>query len=111
MSNSVGVEVNTASEQLLTYVSGVGPQLAKNIIGYRNKKGAFRSRDELKNVTRFGEKAFEQAAGFLRIRDGVNLLDRSAVHPESYHVVNKMASRMNCSISELMEKKKSSGNS
>jgi len=103
--NSVGVEVNTASEQLLTYVSGIGPQLAKNIIEHRNKKGAFRSRDELKTVTRLGEKAFEQAAGFLRIRDGENPLDRSAVHPESYHVVNKMAAHMNCSISELMEKK------
>jgi len=103
--NSVGVEVNTASEQLLTYVSGVGPQLAKNIIEYRNKKGAFRSRDELRKVTRFGERAFEQAAGFLRIRDAENLLDCSAVHPESYYVVNKMTSRMNCSIRELMEKK------
>jgi len=103
--NSVGVEVNTASEQLLTYVSGLGPQLAKNIIEYRNKKGAFRSREELKKVTRFGEKSFEQAAGFLRIRDGENLLDRSSVHPESYHVVNKMAKRMNCSIGELMERK------
>jgi uncharacterized protein len=99
------VEVNTASEQLLTYVSGVGPQLAKNIIAHRNKQGPFRSRNELKNVARFGEKAFEQAAGFLRIRDGENLLDRSAVHPESYYVVNKMASRMNCSIQDLIEKK------
>ncbi len=103
--NSVGVEVNTASEQLLTYVSGVGPQLAKNIIEHRNKKGAFRSREQLKNVTRFGEKAFEQAAGFLRIRDGENPLDKSAVHPESYHIVNKMASRMNCTILDLIEKK------
>jgi uncharacterized protein len=103
--NSVGVEVNTASEQLLTYVSGVGPQLAKNIIEHRNKKGAFSTREELKKVTRFGEKAFEQAAGFLRIRDGENPLDRSSVHPESYHVVNKMAVKMNCSISDLIEKK------
>ncbi|MGA3013516.1 MAG: Tex family protein [Bacteroidales bacterium] len=103
--NSVGVEVNTASEQLLTYVSGVGPQLARNIIDYRNKKGAFRSRDELKKVTRFGEKSFEQAAGFLRIRDGDNPLDKSAVHPESYHVVNKMATLMKCTIPDLMEKK------
>jgi uncharacterized protein len=103
--NSVGVEVNTASEQLLTYVSGVGPQLARNIIEYRNKKGAFLSRNDLKNVTRFGEKAFEQAAGFLRIRDGENPLDKSAVHPESYHVVNKMATRMKCSVRDLMEKK------
>jgi uncharacterized protein len=103
--NSVGVEVNTASEQLLTYVSGLGPQLAKNIIEHRNKKGAFSSREDLKKVTRFGEKAFEQAAGFLRIRDGENPLDRSAVHPESYHVVTKMASKMNCSISDLIQKK------
>jgi uncharacterized protein len=103
--NSVGVEVNTASEQLLTYVSGVGPQLARNIIEYRNKKGAFLSRNDLKNVTRFGEKAFEQAAGFLRIRDGENPLDKSAVHPESYHVVNKMAKRVNCTVRDLMEKK------
>lgn len=103
--NSVGVEVNTASEQLLTYVSGVGPQLAKNIIDHRNKKGAFRSRDDLKKITRFGEKAFEQAAGFLRIRDGENPLDRSSVHPESYHVVGKMAAKMKCSVGELIEKK------
>jgi uncharacterized protein len=103
--NAVGVEVNTASEQLLTYVSGVGPQLAKNIIEHRNKKGPFHSRNELKNVTRFGEKAFEQAAGFLRICDGENILDKSAVHPESYYVVNKMASRMNCSIQDLIDKK------
>ncbi|MCX6245826.1 MAG: Tex family protein [Bacteroidetes bacterium] len=103
--NSVGVEVNTSSEQLLTYVSGVGPVLAKNIIEYRKKKGAFKTRDELKNVTRFGDKAFEQAAGFLRIRDGENPLDRSAVHPESYRVVEKMASKMNCTIGDLIEKK------
>jgi protein Tex len=103
--NSVGVEVNTSSEQLLTYVSGVGPQLAKNIIDYRKKKGVFRTREELKNVTRFGEKAFEQAAGFLRIRDGENSLDRSAVHPESYHVVEKMAARMKCTINDLIENK------
>lgn len=103
--NAVGVEVNTASEQLLTYVSGVGPRLAKNIIEHRNKKGPFHSRNELKNVTRFGEKAFEQAAGFLRIRDGENLLDQSAVHPESYYVVNNMASRMNCLIQDLIDKK------
>ena len=103
--NAVGVEVNTASEQLLTYVSGVGPQLARNIIEYRNKKGSFPSRYELKNVPRFGEKAFEQAAGFLRIREGENPLDRSAVHPESYYVVNKMATLMNCSIQDLIEKK------
>ena len=100
--NSVGVEVNTASEQLLTYVSGVGPQLAGNIVEYRNEKGAFLSREELKNVSRFGEKAFEQAAGFLRIRDGENPLDRSAVHPESYYIVGKMAEKMKCSIADLI---------
>jgi len=84
--NSVGVEVNTASKQLLTYVSGLGPQLARNIIDYRNENGPFKSRRQLKKVPRLGAKAFEQAAGFLRIRDAVNPLDASAVHPESYHV-------------------------
>ena len=102
--NSVGVEVNTASKQLLAYVSGVGPMLAKNIIDYRNKNGAFKSRNELKKVARFGEKAFEQAAGFLRIRNSENPLDKSAVHPESYDVVEKMAKKLNCEISELMTK-------
>jgi uncharacterized protein len=102
--NSVGVEVNTASEQLLTYVSGVGPVLAKNIIGFRDKKGAFATRNDLKNVPRFGEKAFEQAAGFLRIRDAENPLDRSAVHPESYYVVEKMVKKIGCSIPDLIEK-------
>jgi uncharacterized protein len=102
--NSVGVEVNTASEQLLTYVSGVGPVLAKNIIGIRDKKGAFATRNDLKNVPRFGEKAFEQAAGFLRIRDAENPLDRSAVHPESYYVVEKMVKKIGCSIPDLIEK-------
>ena len=101
--NSVGVEVNTASEQLLTYVSGVGPALAKNIIGFRDKKGAFATRNDLKKVPRFGEKAFEQAAGFLRIRDAENPLDRSAVHPESYYVVEKMVKKIGCSINDLIE--------
>ena len=101
--NSVGVEVNTASEQLLTCVSGLGPALAKNIIEYRNKNGPFASRTELKKVTRFGDKAFEQAAGFLRIRDAKNPLDKCSVHPESYHVVKKMAKKTNCSITELIE--------
>jgi uncharacterized protein len=102
--NSVGVEVNTASKQLLAYVSGVGPALAQNIIDYRNKNGAFKSRNELKNVARFGDKAFEQAAGFLRIRNAENLLDQSAVHPESYPVVEKMAKTLKCQIGELMTK-------
>ena len=102
--NSVGVEVNTASEQLLTYVSGLGPGLAKNIIDYRDKNGPFAARTELKKVTRFGDKAFEQAAGFLRIRDAKNPLDQCAVHPESYKVVQKMAKTMNCTIADLIEK-------
>jgi len=89
--NNVGVEVNTASKQLLTYVSGLGPQLAKNIVEYRNENGPFESRRQLKKVPRLGAKAFEQAAGFLRIRDAANPLDSSAVHPESYHVVDSMA--------------------
>jgi len=102
--NKVGVEINTASEELLTFVSGVGPSLAKNIVEYRNKNGPFKMRSEFRNVTRFGEKAFEQAAGFLRIRNGGNPLDRSAVHPESYQVVDRMAQKMNCTVTELIEK-------
>jgi uncharacterized protein len=103
--NKVGVEVNTASEELLTYVSGLGPVLARNIIGWRNEHGPFSSRQELMKVPRFGDKAFEQAAGFLRIRDGKNPLDRSAVHPESYPVVEKMAKRLNCTIPDLISEK------
>ena len=102
--NSVGVEVNSASEQLLTYVSGIGPALAKNIIGYRDQNGAFTSRNGLKKVARLGEKAFEQAAGFLRIRDAENPLDRSAVHPESYYVVERMVKKMGCCVNDLIEK-------
>ena len=101
--NSVGVEVNTASKQLLTYVSGLGPQLARNIIDYRNENGPFESRQQLKKVHRLGAKAFEQAAGFLRIRDAVNPLDSSAVHPESYHVVDSMAADAGCSVADLMK--------
>ncbi|MCD4731666.1 MAG: RNA-binding transcriptional accessory protein [Bacteroidales bacterium] len=100
--NAVGVEVNTASKQLLSYVSGVGPSLAKSIVDYRNKKGAFQLREELKKVPRFGDKAFEQAAGFLHIRNSPDPLDKSAVHPESYFVVKKMAKKMNCEITDLM---------
>jgi uncharacterized protein len=100
--NSVGVEVNTASKELLQYVSGLGPQLAQNIITYRNEHGAFHSREDLKEVPRLGAKAFEQAAGFLRIRDAVHPLDASAVHPESYHVVDAMATRVGCSVADLM---------
>jgi protein Tex len=100
--NRVGVEVNTASRQLLTYVSGLGPQLAKGIVEYRNQHGPFRSREALKKISRLGPKAFEQAAGFLRIRDGENPLDGSAVHPESYPVVDAMARDLGLSIAELL---------
>jgi uncharacterized protein len=100
--NSVGVELNTASKQLLTYVSGLGPQLAKSIVEYRNENGSFGSRLDLRKVPRLGPKAFEQAAGFLRIRDGENPLDSSAVHPESYHIVQAMARDAGCSVVDLM---------
>ncbi|MEW6117829.1 MAG: Tex family protein [Nitrospirota bacterium] len=102
--NKVGVEANTASKQLLTYVSGLGPQLAGNIVAYRNAHGPFRSREELKKVSRLGPKAFEQAAGFLRIRDGEHPLDASAVHPESYPIVDAMARDLGCSVVDLMQK-------
>ncbi|MBI5074944.1 MAG: RNA-binding transcriptional accessory protein [Nitrospirae bacterium] len=101
--NGVGVEVNTASRQLLTYVSGLGPQLAKGIVEYRNEHGPFRSREELKKIPRLGPKAFEQATGFLRIRDAENPLDGSAVHPESYHIVDTMARDLGCSVVDLMK--------
>ncbi|MBW1723209.1 MAG: RNA-binding transcriptional accessory protein [Deltaproteobacteria bacterium] len=101
--NAVGVEVNTASEQLLTYVSGLGPQLASNIIAFRNENGPLASREELKKVKRLGPKAFEQAAGFLRIRDGENPLDGSAVHPESYPIVERMARDLGCEVRDLMK--------
>ena len=101
--NKVGVDVNMASAQLLTYISGLGPQLAKNIVAYRNENGAFMSRDELRNVKRLGPKAFEQSAGFLRIRNGKNPLDASAVHPESYHLVDNMAKDLDCTVSDLMK--------
>jgi len=104
--NHVGVEVNTASKQLLTYVSGLGPQLARGIVEYRNEHGPFRSREGLKQVPRLGPKAFEQAAGFLRIRDGENPLDRSAVHPESYAIVDAMARDLGCSLLDLMHDEK-----
>jgi len=100
--NGVGVEVNTASKQLLTYVSGLGPKLAQSIVEYRNENGAFKSREELKKVPRLKNKAFEQAAGFLRIRNGENPLDASAVHPETYHIVEKMAADIGCSVKELI---------
>ena len=103
--NYVGVELNTASKQLLSYVSGVGPSLAQNIVDYRNENGAFASREALKKVPRFGAKAFQQAAGFLRIRGAENPLDASAVHPESYNVVSQMAADLDCSVADLMANK------
>lgn len=101
--NHVGVHLNTASKHLLTYVSGLGPQLAKNIVEYRAKNGAFKSRNELKKVPRLGEKAFEQCAGFLRIAEAENPLDNTAVHPESYHIVQKMAADLGCSVTDLIK--------
>ena len=100
--NMVGVNVNTASQHLLTYISGLGPQLAQNIVDYRKENGPFNSRTEIQKVARMGAKAFEQAAGFLRIPDAVNPLDNSAVHPESYFVVQKIAKDLKCSIQELI---------
>jgi protein Tex len=100
--NRVGVEVNTASKQLLSYVSGLGPQLARGIVEYRNQHGPFRAREALKQVPRLGPKAFEQAAGFLRVREGENPLDSSAVHPESYPLVDAMARDLGCSVIDLM---------
>jgi len=102
--NSVGVEVNQASVQLLTYISGLGPQLAKNIVAHREQNGPFACRTHLLKVPRLGPKAYEQSAGFLRIRDGENPLDGSAVHPESYHVVKAMAKDLDCKVADLMQK-------
>ncbi|MGE5448353.1 MAG: Tex family protein [Bacteroidales bacterium] len=100
--NLIGVNVNTASRHLLTYISGLGPLLAQNIVDYRRENGPFASRSELLKVPRMGAKAYEQSAGFLRIPDAVNPLDRTAVHPESYHVVEKMAKDLKCSLQELI---------
>ncbi|WP_339815786.1 Tex family protein [uncultured Imperialibacter sp.] len=100
--NAVGVELNTASKQLLTYVSGLGPQLAQNIVEFRNANGPFKDRESLKKVPRLGDKAYEQAAGFLRIRDGKNVLDTSAVHPERYNLVEQMAKDLGCGVTDLM---------
>lgn len=100
--NSVGVEVNTASKELLSYVSGLGPVLAKSIVEYRNQNGAFSTRDSLRKVPRLGDKAFEQCAGFLRIRDSKNPLDTSAVHPERYELVEKFAKDLGCTLKDLM---------
>lgn len=103
--NAVGVDVNTASKELLVHISGLGPVLAQNIIDYRNENGDFKLRNDLKKVKRFGDKAFEQSAGFLRISGGTNPLDNSAVHPESYHIVEEMASDLGCDVSELISNK------
>ncbi|MGV3771835.1 MAG: Tex family protein [Verrucomicrobiales bacterium] len=100
--NRVGVELNTASQELLTYVSGLGPNLAANIVAYRNENGPFPSRTALKKVPRLGPKAFEQAAGFLRIRSSTHPLDASAVHPESYPIVDQMAKDLNCTVADLV---------
>ena len=100
--NSVGVNLNTASSYLLSYVSGIGPALADNIVEYRSEHGAYKSRKELLKVKRLGDKAFEQCAGFLRIADAVNPLDNSAVHPEAYHIVDKMAADMGVTAKELV---------
>ena len=101
--NNIGVNLNTSSKHLLTYISGLGPQLAKNIVDYRKENGAFNSRKELQKVKRMGDKAFQQAAGFLRIDKAGNPLDNSAVHPESYHIVEKMASDLNCEVIDLIK--------
>ena len=103
--NSVGVELNTASRELLSYVSGIGPALADKIVDYRNKQGAFGSRAELKKVERLGDRAFEQCAGFLRVRESANPLDRSAVHPERYALVERMAHDAGATVEQLMQSK------
>ena len=104
--NQVGVNLNTASLHLLTYVSGLGPALARNIIEYRREHGAFTSRAQLKKVKRLGDTAFQQCAGFLRIPNAKNPLDNSAVHPESYHIVEQMAKDLKCTIKDLIGNKK-----
>lgn len=101
--NAVGVELNTASKQVLAYVSGLGPQLAQNIVTYRDENGAFKNRESLKKVPRLGGKAYEQAAGFLRIRNGVHALDASGVHPERYALVDRMAKDLGHSVDELLK--------
>ena len=100
--NQVGVNLNTASQHLLMYVSGLGPALAKNIVDYRRENGPFTSRAQLKKVPRLGPSAFQQCAGFLRIPNAKNPLDNSAVHPESYHIVEQMARDNGCTVSELI---------
>lgn len=101
--NTVGVNLNTASQHLLTYISGLGPSLAKNIVEYRKKNGAFVSRSQLKKVPRLGPSAFQQSAGFLRIPGAKNPLDNTAVHPESYKIVEQMAKDCGCTVAELIK--------
>ena len=100
--NSVGVNINTASKELLTYISGLGPQLAQNIVTYRAENGDFTNKEQLLNVPRLGIKAYQQCAGFVRVPNSENPLDNTAVHPENYNIVNKMAKNCNCSINELI---------
>lgn len=101
--NNVGVNLNTASKYLLTYISGLGPQLAQNIIDFRKDNGPFKDREELKKIPLMGDRAFQQSAGFLRIRNGVNPLDNTAIHPESYYIINKMAEKSGIALEELIE--------
>ncbi|UCH13985.1 MAG: RNA-binding transcriptional accessory protein [Bacteroidales bacterium] len=101
--NNVGVNLNTASKYLLTYISGLGPGLAQNIIDYRKDKGPFKDREELKNIPLMGSRAFQQSAGFLRIRNGKNPLDNTSIHPESYYIINKMAEKSGITVEELIE--------
>ena len=100
--NTVGVNVNTASKEILTYISGLGPQLAQNIVDYRAENGPFRSRENLRKVPRMGSKSFQQSAGFLRVPESENPLDNSAVHPEAYDTVTLMAADLNCSLTTLI---------
>jgi uncharacterized protein len=100
--NAVGVNINTASTSLLSYVSGIGPKLAENIFNYRTEKGIFKSRNDIKKVPRLGDKAFEQGVAFLRIKEAKNPLDDSAVHPESYAIVEKMAKDLGKNVSDLI---------
>ena len=103
--NSVGVNINTASRHLLTYISGLGPVLAKNIVEYRNQNGPFTSRAQIRKVPRLGQAAFQQCAGFLRIPEADNPLDNSAVHPERYDLVEQMAKDYHCTVEELISNK------
>jgi protein Tex len=103
--NSVGININTASKSLLSYVSGIGEKMAENIVQYRTENGAFEDRKQLKKVPRLGDKAYQQAAAFIRIKDGKNPLDNSAVHPEAYEIVEKMAKNSAVKVSELIANK------